>query len=196
MPTRLSIYNQYALYAQYAHGIKTIADIALNCRCSTQQVEALFKELEDRGTQITSVTPISGNHLPNQCIVISGHGFGGKPETIPASRGVDTLAGEFRPSLAIVNLGEGQHRWVAGRVGEINRCAIGVYLQSWTDEEIVLKGFSGPLGTKSGKWRIAAGDKLKIIVYGPLNRCGSKTVDQYPDEIAKKRVGIFVAHIG
>jgi len=58
---------------------------------------------------------IDANH------VFRGHGFGAKPQAITMAGRVDTYRGSYRRrrSLAILNLGDGRHRQVAGRAGEI-----------------------------------------------------------------------------
>ena len=142
-------------------------------------------------TRIDRVTPIHANIT--QTIVIYGQGFGGPPEKFPvADDGVDTVGDSYKTSMAILNLGEGPHRWSAGRKTETNECAIGVRLRSWTDARIVLAGFTGPIGTSHrDKYQISEGDNLKIVIFGPANRCGPGGLPECPDEVRQGRVAVF-----
>ena len=143
-----------------------------------------------RVTRIDSVSPIHAEAA--QTVVISGRGFGPRPRTIrmDASGAVDTLAGNNQTSLVVANRGEGAHRWSAGRASEVNTCEISVRLENWSDSQIVLSGFSGPIGTGCGeKYQLAAGDSLEIGVFGPLNRCGPGGIPNCPGEVQNGHVG-------
>jgi hypothetical protein len=142
-------------------------------------------------TRIDTVTPIHSD--VHQTIVICGQGFGSRPEEFPiGSDGVDTVGDSQKTSMAILNLGEGPHRWGAGRKTETNECAIGVRLRSWTDTRIVLAGFAGPIGTGvNDTYQISEGDRLKIVVFGPANRCGPGGLPECPDEVRRGRVAVF-----
>jgi hypothetical protein len=179
----------FDFYAQLKRGIKNIDDIARECRRSVSSIEAAFRRLERAGTVITSVTRIHAKVA--QGIVIRGRGFGPRPEFIAMEGGVDTLAGSFRPSISISNQGKGRHQWVAGRASAINTCYIGLRLRGWSNTEINIAGFTGPLGIRSGRYRIAVGDKLCVVVYGPLNQCGAAAVGGSPHQLQKKYVAKF-----
>jgi hypothetical protein len=144
-------------------------------------------------TVIDSVSPIYAE--ATQTVVIRGHGFGSKPRTIrvdAATGGVDTLADTNQTSLVVANLGEASHRWTAGRASEVNSCDIGVRLDEWSDSQIVISGFSGPLGSGCGeKYQIAAGDRLEIGVFGPRNQCGPGGLDNCPEEIRNGHIGLI-----
>jgi len=144
-------------------------------------------------TVIDSVSPIYAE--ATQTVVIRGHGFGSKPRTIrvdAATGGVDTLADTDQTSLVIANHGGGSHRWTAGRASEVNSCDIGVRLDEWSDSQIVISGFSGPLGSGCGeKYQIAAGDRLEIGVFGPRNQCGPGGLDNCPEEIRNGHIGVI-----
>ncbi len=147
-------------------------------------------------TAIESVTQIHCN--VRQTIIISGHGFGPYPEVVPViGGGVDTIGESQKPSLAILNLGQGAHRWSAGRHTETNHCAIGLDLTSWTDSRIVLAGFTGPIGTSpAAKYQLSQGDPVKVVVFGPSNRCGPGGLPECPDEIKEGRVAVFDTKVG
>ena len=142
-------------------------------------------------TRIERVTPIHANFT--QTIAIYGQGFGGHPEEFPvADDGIDTVGDSYKTSMAILNLGKGCHRWSAGRKTKTNTCAIGVRLREWTDTRIVLAGFTGPIGTSTNdRFQISEGDRLKIVVFGPSNRCGPGGLPECPDEVSQGRVAVF-----
>ena len=148
-------------------------------------------------TRIDSVSPIHAE--TTQTVIIRGHGFGSRPKTIrmdAASGGVDTFAGSNQTSLVITNLGEGSHRWTAGRASEVNSCEISVRLDEWSDSQIVVSGFSGPFGSGCGeKYQIAAGDRLEIGVFGPLNQCGPGGIPNCPEEVRNGHIGIFQTQV-
>lgn len=144
------------------------------------------------GTRILQVSPVYA--ATTQGIIIDGEGFGPPPKTILISTdgAVDTYAESRSTSMRIDDLGQGQHRWVAGRGGAINSDDIGVKLATWTDSRIVLRGFSGPVGTDcKSKYQIGPGDRLRIIVWGPENNCGPGGPPECPDEIKAGRVAVF-----
>jgi hypothetical protein len=106
--------------------------------------------------------------------------------------GVDTFAGSERTSLVIADTGHDAHRWAAGRASEVNSCEISLRLESWTDSQIVLSGFAGPIGSSCGeKYQLAAGDHLEIAVFGPLNECGPGGVPNCPGEVGNGHIGVF-----
>jgi Helix-turn-helix domain len=143
-------------------------------------------------TKIDSVSPIYA--AKGQTIIIRGHGFGPRPHTLhmDSEGGVNTLAGSYLTSLAIINAGSGANHWVAGRAGETNVCEISVRLESWTDSQIVISGFSGPVGHGCGeKYQIKAGDPIEVGVFGPWNQCGPGGIANCPEEINRGRIGTF-----
>jgi len=122
---------------------------------------------------ITRVSPLLAKC--NQTIVIEGSGFGDTPPklvTIFDAADTDSRNG-LSPALAIHNQGKGQHRWEAGLASGENQDLIGIKLTKWTDTKITLAGFGNCLGDdyKAGSWtwKISAGDKIEIVVFGPNN---------------------------
>jgi hypothetical protein len=111
--------------------------------------------VDDSKPEIFSVTPI----LPQarQRIVIKGRGFG---IHVPYAR-TDT------PYLAIRD--DSAH-WAAGRVVPHNWDEVMVDVESWTDDQIVIGGFSGDYG-KNG-WKLSEGDDVQIVVWNPENGVG------------------------
>jgi hypothetical protein len=145
----------------------------------------------EQETRIDSVSPIYAKAA--QTIVIRGHGFGHRPRTIRIDRdGVDTYAENKQTSLVIVNQEQGPRQWIAGRASEVNTCDIGVRLEEWSDSQIVLSGFSGPLGTGcDDEYQIAAGDHLQVQVFGPSNECGPGGVPNCPGEVRNRHIAVF-----
>ena len=118
---------------------------------------------------ITSVSTITATNT--QTITISGSGFGNTaPQTVQLTDGsVDTYACNVStPSLAIIDSGSGSDSWSAGRETCTNTDLIGVYIQSWSDTQIVLSDFGSRLGTSgAGTWNIATDDPIVVSVWGP-----------------------------
>lgn len=110
---------------------------------------------DDSKPEISSVTPI----LPQarQRIVIQGRGFG---LHVPYAH-TDT------PYLAIR---DDTARWAAGRVVPHNWDEVMLDVESWTDDRIVISGFSGDYG-KNG-WKLTEGDDVEIAVWNPQNGVG------------------------
>lgn len=109
----------------------------------------------ESGPEITSVTPI----LPQrrQSIVINGRGFGShSPYTHTDS-----------PYLAIRDQTGG---WAAGRILPQSHDEVMVDVDSWTDTEIALSGFSGDYG-KNG-WALNPGDNLEIAIWNAQSGAG------------------------
>jgi len=122
------------------------------------------------GPVISSVSTIMATRL--QTIYIYGSGFGNTwPQTVPAYDGdgsVDTVVSSMTPCMGISNLGLAPDAWAAGVQNASNgvHCAIGIYLTSWSDTEIVLGGFGSALNTNGqGPWNIAPGDTLDVAVF-------------------------------
>ncbi len=92
-----------------------------------------------------------------QRIVIKGTGFG---LHVP-------YAHTDSPYLAIRDL---TANWSAGRMIPQNSDEVTVDVESWTDTEIVVSGFSGDYGKKG--WKLAPGDELEIAVWNPQSGVG------------------------
>ncbi|MGC1686207.1 MAG: helix-turn-helix domain-containing protein [Candidatus Acidiferrales bacterium] len=177
--------------------------VGLALRLSSSGIAEVFARLlpgfvthSSQVTRIDSVSPIHAEAI--QTIVIRGQGFGPRPGTIRMNSegGVDTLAGSNQTSLVIANLGDGMHRWTAGRASEVNACEISVRLESWSDSQIVLSGFSGPIGSRCGeKYQIVAGDRLEFGVFGPLNQCGPGGIPNCPGEVRNGHIGLIQAEV-
>ncbi len=144
-------------------------------------------------THIARVSPIRA--VKSQGIIIEGEGFGPPPKLIlkvSQEGGVDTYGENYSTSIRIDNLGNGRHRWVAGRAGPLNDCDVSLRLVSWTDSRIVLAGFAGPVGPAcTDEYQIAPGDQLKITVWGPQNRCGPAAPSECLDELKEGKVATF-----
>jgi hypothetical protein len=131
--------------------------------------------LPSSGPVISSVSPIAATRL--QTITISGSGFGNTwPQTTPVGDGsVDTVKSATTPYMDIVDRGkfqktgdssDGGENWAAGLTAPGLFCMVGIYIVSWSDNEIVLGGFGTYLGTNGqGQWYIEQGDPLNINVY-------------------------------
>jgi DNA-binding winged helix-turn-helix (wHTH) protein len=109
----------------------------------------------DSSPEIASVTPIVPE--ARQRIVIKGRGFGLHVPYVHTDS----------PYLAIRN--ETAH-WAAGRIIPWNSDEVMVDVESWTDTEIVVSGFSGDYGVKG--WKLAPGDNLEIAVWNPESGVG------------------------
>jgi len=105
--------------------------------------------------QISAVSPVFP--VARQRIVIRGRGFG---LHVPYSH-TDS------PFLAI---GDITRDWAAGRMVPHNWDEVMLDVESWTDREIVISGFSGDYG-KSG-WVLAPGDQLEVRVWNPESGLG------------------------
>jgi PKD repeat protein len=122
------------------------------------------------GPSISSVSQIVAAN--SQTIYIYGSGFGNTPpQTVAVGDGsVDTYACNVTaPSLAVWDNSGGSHNWSAGRESCTNFDSIGIMIASWSDSEIVLRGFGSTLSTGIGTWTISPGDSLTINVWGPNN---------------------------
>jgi len=127
-----------------------------------RRVESTFSEARtqqstkaESGPEIASVTPI----LPQarQGIVIKGRGFG---LHVPYAR-TDS------PYLAIRD--ETAH-WAAGRMIPQNSDQVMLDVESWTDTQIVLSGFSGDYGQNG--WKLSPGDSVVVAVWNPQSGVG------------------------
>lgn len=104
---------------------------------------------------IDSVTAV----LPRarQRIVIIGRGFGLHVPYVHTDS----------PYLAIRDLSA---HWAAGRIVPQNSDEVMVDVESWSDTEIVISGFSGDYGVKG--WALAPGDDLEVVVWNPQSGAG------------------------
>jgi DNA-binding winged helix-turn-helix (wHTH) protein len=104
---------------------------------------------------ISAVTPIAPE--ARQRIVIKGRGFGSH---VP-------YADTDSPYLSIRNVSA---HWAAGRMIPINWDEVKLDVQSWSDGEIVVSGFSGSYGQNG--WVLTAGDQLEVAVWNPQSGLG------------------------
>jgi len=107
------------------------------------------------GMRIDSITSILPQ--PRQRMVIKGTGFG---LHVPYAR-TDS------PYLAIRDK---TAKWEAGMMMPQNWDEVMVDVESWTDTEIVVSGFSGDYGR--GGWKLSSGDDLEIAVWNPESGVG------------------------
>jgi len=63
--------------------------------------------------------------------------------------------------------------WAAGRIIAQNTDEVMVDVEKWTDDEIVIGGFSGDYGKKG--WALVEGDKLEVAVWNPQSGSGPAT---------------------
>ena len=120
----------------------------------------------DASPFINSVSPISA--AQRQTIVIRGSGFGNvQPEVTSLDDGsVVTLVGGSTPVIRIYDV-DGWDSWEAGCEDSqwVPGGLIGVYLTSWSDNEIVLGGFGRDLNVNGQAPRnIKVGDPLIVNV--------------------------------
>ena len=150
----LFINGFYSLYHTSNHTTEVTASQTVNIKLTPTLTRP----------HITSVSPIlATNH---QTISIKGSGFGDiPPQTSSLSDGsVDTVGGGMTPWLSIKDFDYGSHSWTAGEQLNYDKNFIGIYINKWSDNEIVLGGFGNALGTNKGTWNIGVGDQLIIEV--------------------------------
>lgn len=124
---------------------------------------------------ISSVTPISAACL--QTIRIEGSGFGNtQPVIMNVGDGsIDTVGGgQGRPGsggtpvIQIHDDNPASNPWQAGVQDSpsTGSCSIGIFLVSWSDNEIVLGGFGSALNPIPGQreWTILPGDAMRVVV--------------------------------
>jgi hypothetical protein len=99
---------------------------------------------------IRSVTPIFP--AARQRIVIAGHDLG---LHVPFAR----------TDCSYLSVRDTTTRWAAGRLVPHNWDEVMLDVESWTDDEIVISGFSGSYG-QSG-WELVPGDEVEIAVWNP-----------------------------
>jgi hypothetical protein len=136
-----------------------------------------------KGPKIVTVSPILPTNA--QSIYITGCGFTDTYPTVEdhPDRSRDTVVqGVQTPSIGITdNLEDGRlaadylykDKWCAGMSHAPNATwanAIGVYIQKWSDNLIVLKGFGSALNSCSigGCWDIRQGDIIRVYVIVPI----------------------------
>jgi len=125
---------------------------------------------------ISSVSPISATRL--QTIYIRGSGFGNtQPITMSLGDGsIDTVGGGKNmpgggntPVMQVNNYA--RNTWGSGvrDSPDTGWCSIGIFLVSWSDNEIVLGGFGSALSTTGqGEWTIMPGDPMRVVVITPI----------------------------
>jgi hypothetical protein len=101
---------------------------------------------------VSSIIPES-----RQRIVIKGSGFGLR---VP-------YAHTDSPYFAIRDL---TANWSAGRMIPQNSDEVMVDVETWTDTEIVVSGFSGDYGMSG--WKLTAGDDVEVAVWNPQSGVG------------------------
>jgi len=122
---------------------------------TSQQPDPAVGDGVPRISSVSSIVP-----LGRQKIVIRGQGFG---LHVPFSR-TDS------PHLAVRDKTRG---WAAGRIIAQNTDEVMVDVEKWTDDEIVIGGFSGDYGKKG--WALVEGDKLEVAVWNPQSGSGPAT---------------------
>jgi DNA-binding winged helix-turn-helix (wHTH) protein len=105
--------------------------------------------------KISSVSPIVAQS--RQRIVIHGTGFG-------------LHVAYANTDSSYLALRDKTRNWSAGRLLPFNWDEVMVDVESWTDTEIVISGFSGDYGQKG--WMLAEGDQLEVAVWNPQNGVG------------------------
>jgi hypothetical protein len=120
---------------------------------------------------ISSITPITAT--TQQTIIIVGTNFGNvQPQLLSLGDGsVDTVGGGDTPVIRIYDFGQSSSNgWEAGVQDSPGSGAdsIGIILTSWSNDKIVLGGFSSALGSAGSnnqtQWTITTGDPLLIAV--------------------------------
>ena len=102
-------------------------------------------------SDITSVSQISTQQY--QTITIRGTGFGAQAPYIGDS-----------PYIAF---SDSTQAWEAGHIGSNVVNSITLIVDSWTDSDITLGGFSGGWGLKNTDWTLQNGDSIKLAVTNP-----------------------------
>jgi len=150
--------------------------------------------VQAQGPLITSVLQVRA--VPGSVglvyMTINGKGFGTGPltEVTNTGSGVDTERVGSTPSLAICDINQD---WNAGGAYPIayslnvgHGCtvsgynSIGVYLNAWTNTQIVLGGFGNNAGGCAPySYPIHTGDTLVFVVFGPNNSGYATYVTSY-----------------
>ncbi len=128
----------------------------------------------DPAPTIKSVSPITTQIRAT--FIVTGSGFGDNPpKTIRFRNSSDTSidtrsCGTTSPSIAISDHGGGEDDWEAGHATCTNNDTIGIFLQSWSDSQIIINGFGTALGINHlANFNIAIGDPITIAIFGPNN---------------------------
>jgi hypothetical protein len=119
---------------------------------------ALESTSGNSGPVITAVSPI----LPqaNQTITITGTGFGSmKP---------------YDGDSPYIEIGDLTRNWYAGHSGNW----VTLNVQSWTDTQIVVGGFTGQYGMAGTTWTLQAGDHAQLRVWSPESGAGPGTFER------------------
>jgi hypothetical protein len=127
----------------------------------------------DIGPVIDSVSPISATRL--QTITIKGSGFGDTQPVIMTlpDGSINTVGGgknmpsaEGTPVIQVNNYA--RNTWGSGVQDApwTTGCAIGIFLEKWSDTEIVLGGFGSALSLDgNGVWSLNAGDTIRVVIW-------------------------------
>lgn len=107
---------------------------------------------QPRITSVSSILPVA-----RQRIVISGRGFG---LHVPYAR----------TDSPYLRIGNETADWEAGHLVPHNWDEVMLDVESWSESEIVITGFSGDYG--KGRWKLNEGDELEIAVWNPQNGDG------------------------
>jgi DNA-binding winged helix-turn-helix (wHTH) protein len=132
--------------------VTTAALVALAAVFALRGRKIINPEYVPRVDSVTKVLPQA-----RQRIVIAGRGFGLHVPYVHTDS----------PYMAIRDM---TAHWSAGRMIPQNSDEVMVDVESWTDTEIVLSGFSGDYGQKG--WKLAAGDELEIAIWNPQSGVG------------------------
>jgi hypothetical protein len=96
---------------------------------------------------ITSISKITKQQF--QTIVINGSGFG--------------TQAPYTGDSNFISFGDVTRAWEGGYAPDGN--AVGLIVNSWQDNQIVLGGFSGDWGGNGGQYVLAVGDKFTFLVF-------------------------------
>jgi hypothetical protein len=121
--------------------VTLLSTVLLTCGC------AFASNLTD----ITSVSQISTQQY--QTITIRGTGFGAQAPYIGDS--------------SYIAFSDFTQVWEAGHIGNNDVNAITLIVDSWTDSEITLGGFSGAWAWKNTNWTLHNGDSIGLAVINP-----------------------------
>jgi DNA-binding winged helix-turn-helix (wHTH) protein len=120
-----------------------------------ERTGAQLRWADEEQPRITSVTSISP--ALRQRVVVRGRGFG---LHVPYARS-DSPYFAVRDETA---------NWAAGRLIPRNWDEVMVDVESWTDDQIVVSGFSGDYG--KGSWKLNVGDDVEVAVWNPQSGMG------------------------
>ena len=139
-----------------------------------------IQDICNPGVVPPTISSVVGRIFPSSLgwsITINGTCFGDVfPSVYTYGDGsVTTQPNTTSPAIILVNQGSTGtvFNWGAGFGGDV----IGIYLASWTNNEIKINGF-GPLSYPFGTYKIAPGDQIFIYMIGP--NCEASTNPQWP----------------